>query len=248
MDVLRGVRAGIAAAALVLAVGTVGAQGTAGQPRVITVTGEAEVLVAPDEVVLSFGVTTRDSKLATAKSQNDAVMQRVLKLLPAYGVADKRVQTGYLSVSPTTEYANGKYVATGYRVTRAVTATLSDLTKFDALLTALLEAGVNDVDDIAFRTTELRKHRDEARRLAVTAAREKAEAMAGVLKQSVGVPLSIQEGDDSWRAWNSWGGGVRGMTQNVMSEAGQEGSGGSGTLAPGQISVTARVTITFELR
>jgi uncharacterized protein YggE len=37
------------------------------------------------------------------------------------------------------------------------------------------------------------------------------------------------------------------MTQNVIQDAGSAAAGTEATLAPGQISVTARVTVSFEM-
>jgi len=39
------------------------------EPRLITVTGDAEVRVVPDEVILTLGVETWNKDLAVAKSQ-----------------------------------------------------------------------------------------------------------------------------------------------------------------------------------
>ncbi len=58
-------------------------------PRLITVTGDAEVRVAPDEVVLTLGVETWDKDLAAAKNQNDERTQRILKLAPQFGIDSK---------------------------------------------------------------------------------------------------------------------------------------------------------------
>jgi len=47
-------------------------------PALVTVTGEAEVRVVPDEVVLTLGVETWDQSLGRAKQANDAAVQRLL--------------------------------------------------------------------------------------------------------------------------------------------------------------------------
>jgi len=51
----------------------------------------------------------------------------------------------------------------GYFVRKNISITLKDVSKFEQLLSNVLQAGVNYVHGIDFRTTELRKHRDEAR-------------------------------------------------------------------------------------
>jgi len=125
--------------------------------------------------------------------------------------------------------------------------TLKDISAFDAVLTDALEAGATYVHGIQFRTTELRKHRDAARTPAIRAAREK--AVAQELDQTVGQPHEICEEQSGWWSWyNTWWGGPAGaMTQNVIQEGGDAAGATETTIAPGQISVTARVTVSFEM-
>jgi uncharacterized protein YggE len=220
-------------------------------PGLITVTGDAEVRVVPDEVILTLGVETWNKDLQVAKGQNDAIVAKVLALAGEYGIEPKHVQTDFVSIEP--RYRNGYYEESdfiGYFVRKSVVITLRDLNKFEDLLTESLEAGANYVQGIQFRTTELRAHRDEARALAIQAAREKAGAMASELDQTVGEPRQITELQSGWWSdYNSWWGGRwgGGMAQNVIQEAGAGGFSGEGSLAPGQIKVNAQVQVTFEI-
>ena len=217
----------------------------------ISVTGEAEIRVVPDEVILTLGVETWDKNMGIAKGQNDAIVARVFALADDHGIAPEHVQTDYVSIEP--RYRSGHYEESdfiGYFVHKTLVITLRDLDKFEDLLADALEAGVNYVHGIQFRTTELRKHRDEARALAIRAAKEKAEALAGELGQEVGDPKMIQEVQSGWwSGYNSWWGSRwgNGMTQNVIQEMGAGALTGDGSLAPGQINVTARVSVTFQL-
>jgi len=228
-----------------------GQQTKAADPRLVTVTGDAEVRVVPDEVLLTLGVETWNTNLEVAKSQNDQIVTRLLALAKENGVGLEHVQIEYVQIEP--RYKDGYYEPrdfVGYFVHKTVVLTLRDLARFEPLLAGALEAGVNYVHGIEFRTTELRAHRDEARRLAVNAAREKAAALAQELGQEVGQPHLIQEEQSDWwsgySAW--WGSAWRGsMAQNVIQEMGGGVPSGEGTLAPGQISVRARVTVSFEL-
>jgi uncharacterized protein YggE len=220
-------------------------------PRLVTATGDAEVRVVPDEVVLSLGVETWDKNLDVAKDKNDGIITRLLAVTADLWIAPEHVQTEFVSIEP--RYRNGYYEQSdfiGYFVRRTVVVTLNDLSQFEDLLAGALGAGVNYVHGIEFRTTELRKHRDQARALAIQAAREKAEAMAGELDQKLGEPVNINEVQSGW--WSSYGGwwgrhwgGA--MAQNVIQELGGSTPGGDGNLAPGQIHVSARVSVSFEL-
>jgi uncharacterized protein YggE len=216
----------------------------------VAVTGEAEIRIVPDEVILTLGVETWDKNMEVAKGQNDAIVARVFALAKEYGIAPEHVETDYVSIEP--RYRSGYYEDRdfiGYFVHKTVAITLRDLDRFEDVLAGALEAGVNYVHGIQFRTTDLRKYRDEARALAIQAAKEKAEALAGELGQEVGDPTMIQEVQNSWwSGYNSWwGSGWNTMSQNVIQEMGTGSLAGDGSLAPGQISVTARVSVTFQL-
>lgn len=217
----------------------------------ISVTGEAEVRVVPDEVILSLGIETWNKDLSVAKGQNDAILGKVLGVAEEYGIAGQHVQTDYVSIEP--RYRNGYYEERdfiGYFVHKTVVITLRDLDKFEAILGDALDAGVNYVHGIEFRTTQLRQHRDEARALAIRAAREKAEALAGELDQVVGAPTHIEEVQNTWwSGYGSWWGGRFGaaMSQNVIQELGTGGLAAGSELAPGQIGIKAQVSVSFSL-
>lgn len=228
-----------------------GSAGEANETGQISVTGEAEIRVVPDEVILTLGVETWNKNMEIAKGQNDVIVARVFALADDYAIEPEHVQTDYVSIQP--RYRNGYYEDRdfiGYFVHKTLEIRLRDLDKFERLLADALEAGVNYVHGIQFRTTELRAHRDEARALAIRAAKEKAEALAGELGQEVGAPKMIQEVQNSWwSGYNSWWGANwgNGMSQNVIQEMGTGILASEGSLAPGQISITARVSVTFQL-
>ena len=110
----------------------------------------------------------------------------------------KHIQTDYLDIEPlykdsyrlrnTDEYKK----IIGYLVRKTTVITLRDLSKFEVILTDILNAGANRVHGIKFRTTELRKYKDEARSLSIKTAREKAIALAKELGLNIGEPYNIQ--------------------------------------------------------
>jgi uncharacterized protein YggE len=220
------------------------------EDRRITVTGEADVRVVPDEVVLTLGVETDDLDLSAAKAENDARMSRVIHEAEQAGLPENLIRTDYLGIEPRYRFDGAERIFLGYWVQKSVSLTLRDIDAFEDLLSAVLEAGANYVHGIQFRTTELRSHRDRARSLALEAAREKAQMMARELGHGVGETVLIREDRSSW--WSSyggwWGGGRGGyMSQNVVQNTPVGGATAEGVTAPGQISVTAHVTVTFGL-
>jgi uncharacterized protein YggE len=218
----------------------------------ISVTGEAVVKVVPDEVILTLGVETMHEELSVAKRQNDERIQRVIAAVKRLGVEEKHIQTDFINISPEYEYRSDEIDRiVGYRVGKTLVITLTDINQFDDLLTETLEAGANFVYGIDFRTTELRQYRDQARALAIQAAQEKAQALAGELGRVAGEPQSINEQSSGWySSYGSWWGSRWGnmVSQNVVQNAGLEAFTTEGGTAPGQISVSAKVMVTFELR
>lgn len=219
-------------------------------PRTITVSGDAEVRVVPDEVILTVGVETWDEDLDTAKEENDDIVQKLLNLVDGYDIDPKLVQTDYVNIEPRyDDYGRDDFI--GYFVRKTIVVTLRDITQFEDVLSSALEAGANYVHGVDFRTTALRKNRDEARALAIHAAEEKATDLAGELDQKVGEPIMIREDRNWWWSgysswWGSrWGGG---MAQNVIQNVGEGAFDSEGVTAPGQISVNASVTVEFELK
>ena len=87
----------------------------------IHVTGQASRSVAPTYAILTLGITSENTNINAAKSNNDRIMSDLISRLSNLNVAKKDVYTSNISVSPTNDYQEGKRVNTGYRVSNLVT-------------------------------------------------------------------------------------------------------------------------------
>jgi hypothetical protein len=238
----------------------------------INVSGSAEVKVVPDAIYLNVGIETRDPSLPEAKKQNDDQISDALDFLKHNKVSDKDVKTDYISIEPVYPDGDGTYIGSKgkrvinkdnialstkpvfYIVRKHIGIKLTNINNFDQILSGLITNGVNVVQGIDFRTSELRKYRDKARAMAIQAAKEKAEAMASELGLKLGKANSVRENDfGGWSSWsrNGWGQGGGGMYQNQMNasqNSGDGGESGEGTLSVGQISVSATVDVSFLIQ
>lgn len=247
----HGLAAGLAALALLGAATTTSAD-TGATPGQISVTGTAAVRVAPDEVFLTLGVESRDKSLQATTRDNSERIAKALAVIKRHGVPEKSVQLNYIQVEPDFDTDVSRITPVAYRARKSIGIKITKLESFEPLLTDLFAVGVNQVENIEFRNSDLRKHRDRARELAVTAAREKADALTAQLGVKRGRAVRISE-DSGWR-WGGWSGSYRGgqnlMQQNVVQSApntGGQGDGGEGELSVGQISVTATINVDFLL-
>jgi hypothetical protein len=219
------------------------------QTRTISVSGSAEVKAAPDEVYLRVGVQTRNESLDDAKRENDERVSKSLSFLKTSGIRAKDIQTDFIGIEPVYDGPSSTRIV-AYIVRRAIEIKITKVDAFEGLLTGLLDSGVNTVQGVTFGTSELRKYRDEARAMAIQAAKEKADAMASELGVKRGKVDDICASEfGGWFVggsgyWQGPAGG--GMFQNAIQNAGSSPVE-NGTLSAGQISISASVNVSFEI-
>jgi len=238
---------------------------TVKQLRTINVTGSADVMVAPDEVEITVGIETRNADFNKAKSENEENAKKVIDLTKKYGIEAKYVQSDYIRTYPSYEYQNysERSKVSFYNIQKRIIIKLKEIEKFETLVSDLMSNGTIMVQNIDFRTTELSKYRNEARKLAINAARDKAKLLTSELECGIAKPITINEEQiNNWSWYGSWwGSSWYGYNQpnaasNVLSnyQSVQDNSGGMGnqgqtgeTVAIGQIKITARINVVFEL-
>jgi uncharacterized protein YggE len=235
----------------------VSAQEFSGMPT-ITVTGTAEVMIAPDEVIFSLDFTKTDKDLQIAKRLNDESVAKILELTKRFRIPPQNVKTDSISVEMKYESIRdaktkiydedgdeiGKKVFKGYEVSKTVIIRLTDISRFEEFFAETLKTGITEVNSVTFKTSKLRENKDKARDSAMKAAKEKATAMAGSIGQTIGKALRITEGNVS----NQYlGGGVlNSVSSNYRTNNGNF-SENLATFAPGAIKVEAQVTVSFLL-
>lgn len=234
-------RAGAAASLLLLAAAWTAAQ-EGPDPRLVTVAGEAEVSVSPDEVVFDVTVQTFNKVLKTAKTQTDEQLKGLVAVVRRNGVAEADMQTEYVRVMPQFRGNDSSRAFLGYFVRKDLVITLRDISRAEGLLSEMLDYGVWRVNGVTFQTSELRRHRDQARALAMKAAQEKAAALAGAVGQKIGRAYSIEEEVPARASAMQNASSNSFSTVETASDSSWEG-----TLAPGKIKVNARVTVKFVL-
>ena len=165
-------------------------------PPAISVSGEANVSVAPDLAQVEGGVTSEAKTAREASEANNAAMGKVLLALKGAGIDEKDYQTSRLSLQPQYAPTGPNRTApqiTGYRAGNRVTIKVRDVTKVANVIDTLVGAGANEIGGINFIVTQASKVLDEARTKAIADARRKAEIYAKAAGVTLGEPLSITE-------------------------------------------------------
>ncbi len=242
----------VAAAIPENASGQASAENSCDPNRSVEVSGAAVLNVTPDRVLLQLGVQSNGTTPDMVQAANTQEIQRVINAVRSLGIEAKDIATDYYIVYPVYEDFSS-LVIKGYRIDNTVSITLRDVKLVDDVVIAALKAGANEVQDVQFYTSELRKYRDQAREMAMKAAGEKAQALADTAGAQTGCVLTVSE--NTWtQYYGSWRGG-RNMAiwaQNVVQNASptQVGSGqmDDSPMSLGQIAIRAEVTARYSLK
>jgi len=209
-------------------------------PRTMTVSGQGEVKAAPDEAVLSAGVVTQARSAAAALAANSRAMNGVFDALKRIGIPDKSVQTSDFSVTAqyqTDQHGNTTQKIIGYQVSNNVTVVVDDLGKLGSAIDALVTSGANSMGDIAFTFRDPKQLLTEARAEAVKDALQRANTYASAAGVMLGPITSIGENGDVT---------PRPMMRKLMTMSAANDL--ATPVAAGEDSITAGVSITFEIR
>ncbi len=229
----------------------------------IAVTGNAEVLVEPDEAYISLDITKLDKVLDVAKKQNDETTAKILEVTRRFNLPAQNVNIRNISVEVKNKIIRdpkkpiydedgdltGEKVFLGYEVSKTIKIKFLELNKFEELFAELLKTGVTQVNDVSFETSKLRQYKDQARDMALKAAKEKATAMAGAIGQTIGKAIRITEGTISNTNLSySINGSANNTTMNISRPPAVETTSTSiGSFTPGTITVSASATVIFIL-
>lgn len=167
----------------------ISAQEIAQQPY-ISVSGEGIIKVMPDRVLIHTGIENTGKDAKEVKNLNDATIDKVIKFLKNFGIQPQDYQTTQVRLFRSYDSDKKRNV---FKATQTLKITLKEVSKYDELMIGLMDQGINQIQGIEFTSSEMEKHKAEARKQAVVQAKKKAEDYVSVLGQKVGKALLIDE-------------------------------------------------------
>jgi hypothetical protein len=208
-----------------------------GPARVITVTGEGRSDRKPDMAVVSLGVSHQAQTAGEAMAMMADGMTAVLATLTEAGVVPADVQTGQLTLEAAYNYDTGSSTppVTGFIATQTVDVRVRDVGAVGPVLDAVTAEGANRVNGVFFALDDQAAALDEARTEAVADGRARAEFYAGAAGVTLGPLLQVSEG-------SAFGGPQPFYDGRLAQEA-----AAPTPVAPGQVTVSATVTMTFAI-
>ncbi|GET46293.1 SIMPL domain-containing protein [Capnocytophaga felis] len=199
----------------------------------VNVTGEGTVYVTPDIVNISLSIENEGNDVKYLKQKNADAVAKVIQILTDE-LPLENFRTSHVSL---TKYYDHNTKTYKYYISQGIKIKLEDISKYESLMEAIFEAGVNQIDNIAFDVKNRENFLREARLAAVEDARQKALFYAVSLDQNIGKALSVSELSSTF-----------GTSLNAEFMAASEmKSSAKETLAVGNIAITAKINVSFEL-
>ncbi len=205
-------------------------------PATLTLSATSDVQAEPDIAAIGAGVVTQAADAQAALSANSEQMVRVVAALKKAGIADRDIQTSGINLQPQFRYEqNQPPVLTGFQASNRVQVTLRNVSTAGRIIDTLVKQGANQIDGPDFRIANPEPLLDKARTQAVKDARARAELYANAAGLSVTRITAINEGF------------AQRPPQPMARMVAMEAAAPPPPVAPGQVALSATVTMEFEL-
>nr|WP_288826143.1 SIMPL domain-containing protein [uncultured Clostridium sp.] len=206
----------------------------------IQVQSEEEVKVVPDKAEVSFAVSSQAADPKSVQDLNSTDVNKVISFLKSTGIDEKSIQTSNFGLQPIYDWNDGQKI-TGYEMRTGIVVSDIPMDQVGTLLTSSIDAGINNIDRISYLSSKYDESYQEALKKAVESSKVKAEAMAAASGKSLGEVTNVQE----ISSYNE----NRYTTYAADSATGSLEAGAKQiAIEPGQISITAQVTVTYSIK
>lgn len=155
------------------------------EPPVVVTSGEGVIEVPPDRAWITITAESRASNPRDAQKRNAETMAPVLEKLKAAGVSADAIKTVGYDLQQEWDYVNNRRVSRGYVARNTVDVRVDAIDRVGELLEIAVGLGATSVGGVRFGLKDRAKLEREALRLAVTEARQRAEAAAAGAGMSI---------------------------------------------------------------
>ena len=211
--------------------------------KVIHATGSGNIIGNPDRAQVTFAVESENPDVKTAQQANAVQMTKVIDALVAAGLPKDALKTTGYNIYPIyDDYSKSllEQKIRTYRVTNTLTVTLHDVNRTGEVIDIAVANGINQASSIQFMLSDEQSQvlRTEALKKAVSRARADADTVAGALGTVI---LDVQSVDIS-------GGYAPVLFENYNALDATTKSAAPTPIQPGDVTVTAQVSITYSIR
>lgn len=190
----------------------------------------------PDIATFTTGVQNIAPTASEAVRANNSQMASVVARLRKLGIAEKDIQTTQISLNQQFDYRDGQQIFKGYQASNMVNAKLRDLKKLGAFLDALAVDGATNFNGPTFGIDDDSAFKDAARDKVWATAMNRARSIARKAGYTNVRVLRVEENDQG-----------RSYSPAPMAMRTMDASEKSTPISPGELSVAANMSFTFEM-
>jgi len=145
-----------------------------------SVTGSGTVYAKADIASLTIGLKTEVKKTAAeVTKENSRQMNEIIAAVKELGIEEKDIKTTNYQLNPVYTWTEKRgQVLLGYEIYQNITLKIRDLDKISEIIAKTTEKGANQIGGINFTIDDEYELKNEARKLAIEKAKEKAIAIA----------------------------------------------------------------------
>jgi uncharacterized protein YggE len=210
---------------------------SANNVRSMNVSGTGRVSIVPDLATINIGVRTEENEVADALSGNTNQANAISEVLQDLGIAKEDIQTSNFNVYPADRYnpMTGEVEGRYFVVENTVNVKVHDLSSLGDVLSAVVDAGANNIYGINFSIEDRESAVAEARSLAIADAKAKAEAIADAAGVKLGdlISINVYEGSAPITYFDAKGGAY---------------SDASVPISAGTLTIVIECNLTYELQ
>ena len=153
---------------------------------------------------------------------------------------EKSIQTSDYGLSPIYDWISGRQKITGYQMSTSITDSDIPVQNAGKIITASVASGVNELVSVQYLCSDYDEKYQEALNMSVEMAKNKADAMAEAAGMTVVKAVNISEdGYYPQARYNTAGASAK---QMMMEDAAADMG-----VMPGEVSIEAQVSVTFEM-
>ena len=222
-----------------LSLGAVSCDAQTSQRTIIT-SGSGLVSVSANMAELHLQLQAVNRNSAVAKQDVDSRVNDFIRALKRIGIDKADVIAPTLRLSPNYEYINQKQRFTGFRATRSVTVTLSDLEQLNELMDTALDSGIDQIGQLQLKVRDEQQYQLQAREQAIEDSKHKAQALAQAYGAKLGPIVQVRYQAAATNSPVPYGRPEAMMSRSASSDMGQ--------YIQDSIQFRDRVEVIFELQ
>ena len=205
-----------------------------------TVNGTGKASAAPDMALVTLGINTQGQTVKDVQTQANTIVNKISGDLKSLGIPTSDITTSNYSIYPQYNYQEGRQIPNGYNANISLSLKIRDLTKVNDAIDKATADGANTVSGLSFTFDDALKKKleDQARRQAISEAKDKAQSLAQAAGLTLGRIVDVQENN---------------ISPNPILMAPTVGLGGgaqksSTEVQPGTSEISLSISLSYEIR